>query len=114
MWILVLRNTETGKSHIWQSKKLFTVTRAFKTFLARNRAKNLGLWTEEAEEYLWKHYRELPIEELVTTISRLLCRTVTKSAVIGYHHRMKISRGKHDLLPRETGEPLRGLDTQGR
>ncbi len=114
MWILVLRNTKTGKSHIWQAKSFKGITRSFRLFLERKRAKDLGLWTKEAESFLWERYKTTSTSALAVPLSKLLHRKISKNAVIGHYYKMKKRGVKNDLLSRDASESLGALESKGR
>ena len=85
-WTLVLRNHKTGKTMIWENDTLNEVVRRMSDYY-----KDLVNhdWTREADRYLRMNYGRVEAKELASVCSKLLCRHVTKNAVIGRYNRIK-------------------------
>ncbi len=85
-WTLVLRNHKTGKTMIWENDQLNQVMERMNEYY-----KDLVNhdWTREADKYLRMNYGKLPPQELASVCSKLLCRHVTKNAVIGRYNRIR-------------------------
>jgi hypothetical protein len=84
-WVLVLRNTKTGKCRIWRAKAANGVMRKLRDYFNRENS----CWTKKADTLLLEGYRKEGPTALVGPVSKLLRRTVTKSAVVGRHDRLQ-------------------------
>lgn len=87
-YILVLRDTKTGRSLIWKDRSPLPLLRKARLHLKRNTTD----WSEEAENYLLQNYRTISATELAKRLSQLLCKKVTKNAVIGRYHLLQANR----------------------
>jgi hypothetical protein len=91
MWVLVLRNTETKQSWIWQHAKLKGVMNGLRAWI-HNR---MRLWHPRADRHLLKYYNEVThpykpeaFKLFLQDLSALNCRPVTRNAVYGRYWRL--------------------------
>lgn len=85
-WTLVLRNSKTGKTYIWNAKDLSDIMRRMNGYWREMRNSD---WSREADNYLRANYGRFPNRELASVCTKLLSRRVTINAVIGRYHRIK-------------------------
>lgn len=87
-WVIVLRNTKTGKVFIWQTDGNVTqlLRRAHLYFKA---ILNNGEWSKEADDFVRARYPFVGAFPLVEPVSRLLCRKVSANAIRGRYWRIK-------------------------
>lgn len=87
-WVIVLRNTKTGKIFIWQTDGNPTqlLRRAHLYFKA---ILNNGEWTKEADDFIRARYPYVGAIPLVDRVSQLLCRRVSPNAIRGRYWRIK-------------------------
>lgn len=85
-WTIVLRNHKTGKTMIWEADQMHVALGRMTEYW---RAINNHDWTAEADKVLRAQYGRMTPVELASVCSKLLCRRVTKNAVIGRYNRIK-------------------------
>lgn len=85
-FILVLRNSKTGTSCIWQGTQLRYVLDKANSYAARTS----NQWTDAADTFLLENYPSQGPQPLVRPLMKIMGRSnVTPNAVIGRYHRLK-------------------------
>lgn len=90
-WVLVLRNTKTGKTFIWEEDKVLRVIHRAYTYW---RSLQSNDWSREADDYLLAEYGKgrFTRYQIAQTLSEILCRKITVNALIGRYHRIHNTR----------------------
>lgn len=89
MFILVIRNTKTGESRVWQSKRARDVVRRVTAYVIRRGR----TWSQDADEFILKNYGIMPTREIAGKLTGKLRRKVTKNAVVGRYRDLKKKGG---------------------
>lgn len=85
MYILVLRDTTTGRSYHWENKYLDQLFyKARKKF-----QRKVVMWTPAMDEYLLMHYGTKTAKDLAKDLSKRARKRVSANAAIGQYHRLK-------------------------
>jgi len=85
-WTLVLRNSKTGKTYIWNADTLTQVIERMNRYW---RVMQNHDWSREADNYLRANYGRFPNRELASVCTKLLNRRITITAVIGRYYRIR-------------------------
>lgn len=103
-WVVVLRNTETGKTFIWKNNVSATDI-LWRAHLYFKQIVQDHDWSKEADDYIRKYYHMHSVKQRVEICSKLLNRRVTMNAIRGRYWRLsKLS--PDDVKYKTKVEPL--------